>query len=139
MARSAKPRLPPPAHRRRLPSPRAARRRGGLRQTSKPPERGRSTPSTLSAVSLVTLAPELTVMGALPASTCRSRAVAAALVKLLSNLQIHHLSHLGFFSDNSSVFPRPLGPPVTGYGILVISASSITSTRPSVARLRRRR
>ena len=41
-------------------------------------------PSSLSALRLATFAPELTFMGALPASTCRSRAVAAAFVELLS-------------------------------------------------------
>src|SRR3712207_4019384 len=40
--------------------------------------------SSLSAFRLATLTPELTFMGALPASTCSSRAVAAALVELLS-------------------------------------------------------
>jgi hypothetical protein len=38
-------------------------------------------PSSLSAVRLATFAPELTFMGALPAFTCRSRAVAAAFVE----------------------------------------------------------
>ena len=41
-------------------------------------------PSSLSALRLATFAPGLTFMGALPASTCRSRAVAAAFVEFLS-------------------------------------------------------
>src|SRR5215217_7295562 len=43
-----------------------------------------SLPSSLSALRFVTFVCELTFMGALPASTCRSRAVAAVLVELLS-------------------------------------------------------
>src|SRR5829696_8615875 len=43
-----------------------------------------SSPSNLSALRLATLVSELTFMGALPASTCRFRAVALALVELLS-------------------------------------------------------
>jgi hypothetical protein len=50
-------------------------------------------PSSLSALRFSTFASELTVIGALPASTCRSSAVAPLAVLLLSSLSTGHDAH----------------------------------------------